>query len=150
MSDTQQRIKKAADDAGTIESGKAWGAEASDTRTMNNTASGQRKQGLIESALKQGAENAITGQDLARILGLGDARTVARFVQSEREAGAIILSSPGTAHPGYFLPSEGEKGRQEIAEFVCSMESRIANISRSAKTAVAALKTVEGQFEIEE
>ena len=148
--DFRQEMQKAAPDAATIESGEGNGCgEATSISKADNITGEAHRQGFIESILLQGAENAISAQDLTKLAGLSDTRYVTKLIQTEREAGAMILSTPNTKCPGYYLPADGEKGRQEIAEYVRSMICRAAKILRSVRAAKAALEIVEGQQRIE-
>ena len=78
-----------------------------------------RKQGLVERNLHKGAENAITGSDLVKIIGCRSTRYLQTMISIERKNGALILSSSN----GYFLPDDGEKGREEIQQFVSKFRS---------------------------
>jgi len=71
----------------------------------------------IFDILPIGEENAIPAKQLAAQLGLSERECRAR-VSKELQEGAFCLSSmhrPG----GYFRPSEGEKGRNELIRFYC-------------------------------
>lgn len=108
-----------------------------------------RQAGIIEKTLLPGAENAIPAPELKKLLGARSTRSIARLVEDERSAGAVILSTPDHRCPGYFLPDAGEKGRRETAEFVRSMVGRATKILRSARPARAALENVEGQRQMD-
>lgn len=102
--------------------------------------------GFIASMLPHGAENAISTPDLVRMAGMRNSRSLQNVIAAERERGALILS---TSKGGYFLPDDGEKGQQEILEFVRTLRSRAINTLRALHTARQALGTVEGQSELE-
>lgn len=80
--------------------------------------------------LSVGEKNAITAQELARLLGW-DAREVTRVIHNERAAGALICSSS----KGYFLPENAH----DIQKFAATMRSRQAQIAKAAAAAEALL-----------
>jgi len=92
--------------------------------------------GAIARILPQGAENAVSTKELVRLTGLRNARTLQIAIASEREHDALILS---TTRGGYFLPDDGEKGQQEIAEFVQTLRARAINTLRALRGAKQAL-----------
>lgn len=90
---------------------------------------------LIEGLLPVGKENAVTTQDLVKLSGCGSARELQQRIAYEREYGAIICSGSGR---GYWRP----KDRQEIQEFVHTMNARALNKIKSyADALVAEYKT---------
>lgn len=93
---------------------------------------------LIEGLLPVGKENAVTTQDLVKLSGCGSARELQQRIAYEREYGAIICSGSGR---GYWRP----KDRQEIQEFVHTMNARALNTLKAVKSAKRALKVPEGQ-----
>ena len=92
----------------------------------------------IMSLLPVGKENAISTAELVQLVGCGSARDLQERIACERNHGAIICSGSGR---GYWRP----KDRQEIQEFVRTMDARALNTLRAAKSARAALKVPEGQ-----
>lgn len=93
---------------------------------------------LIEGLLPVGKENAVTTQELLKITGCGSARELQQHIAYEREHGAIICSGSGR---GYWKP----KNRQEIQQFVKTMNARALNTLKAVKSAKRALKVPEGQ-----
>ena len=93
---------------------------------------------IIDPLLPIGKENAITTQELMRISGCGSSRELRQRIALERERGAIICSGSGR---GYWKP----KNRQEIQEFIKTMDARAWNTLKAAKGAKKALRTPEGQ-----
>ena len=91
---------------------------------------------VVEPFLLHGAENAISTKELQRWTGLG-VRDLRAQVAREREAGALILSR---GEGGYFLPDDGEKGRDELRRFVVLMQSEAINTYRATLTAQEELK----------
>ena len=115
----------------------------------NFTTSVTRKQGLIESLLLQGEENAISSGDLVNLTGVKSTRELQLIISQEREAGALILSTC-RGGGGYFLPSDGEMGKREIAAFVATLRARALNTLRALKTAREALESLEGQVALDD
>ena len=97
---------------------------------------------IIDPLLPIGKENAITTQELMRISGCGSSRELRQRIALERERGAIICSGSGR---GYWKP----KNRQEIQEFIKTMDARAWNTLKAAKGAKKALRTPEGQQSME-
>lgn len=85
---------------------------------------------LIESLLMHGHENAIPAQKLCDIIGISDTRHLRHLVEQERQDGALILSTSGHGG-GYYLPADGEQGREEMQRF-CSL--MLARVSSSVKS----------------
>lgn len=112
------------------------------------TTSVTRKQGL-ESLLLQGEENAISSSDLVSMTGVKSIRELQLIIAQEREAGALILSTC-RGGGGYFLPSDGEVGKREIAAFVATLRARALNTLRALKTAREALESLEGQVTLDD
>ena len=108
-----------------------------------------RKQGLIESLLLQGEENAIASSDLVNLTGVKSVRELQLIIAQEREAGALSLSTC-RGGGGYFLPSDGEVGKREIAAFVATLRARALNTLRALKTAREALESLEGQVALDD
>ena len=92
----------------------------------------------IEGLLPVGRENAVTTEQLVRMTGCGSARELQQRIAYEREHGAIICSGSGR---GYWRP----KDRQELQQFVKTMDNRAFNTLKAAKSAKRALKVPEGQ-----
>lgn len=92
----------------------------------------------IMNLLPVGKENAISTADLVRLTGCKSARELQERIALERNAGAVICSGSGR---GYWRP----KDRQEIQEFVKTMNARALNTLRAAKSAKAVLKVPAGQ-----
>ncbi|HJD45323.1 MAG TPA: hypothetical protein H9909_00635 [Candidatus Mediterraneibacter norfolkensis] len=96
----------------------------------------------IMNLLPVGKENAISTADLVRLMGCKSVRDLQERIAYERNHGAVICSGSGR---GYWKP----KDRQEIQEFVRTMDARALNTLRAAKSARAALKVPDGQQVIE-
>ena len=95
----------------------------------------------IMSLLPVGKENAISTTDLARLTGCISTRELQQRIADERNRGALICSGSGK---GYWRP----KDREEIRQFVRTMNARALNTLKAAKSARAALKAPAGQQDI--
>lgn len=100
----------------------------------------------IFAMLPQGEANAVSSKALAKMVGATSVRELQHRVASEREAGALILS---TCKGGYFRPQAGEAGQAEISRFVATLRSRALNTLRALRTAKAALAQAEGQITLD-
>lgn len=105
----------------------------------------------IFDILPVGEENAISAKALSAKLGLSVRECRAR-ISKELQEGSFCLSS--THRPGgYFRPSPGEKGRQELLRFYRQELlrfyrrelSRSRSSARKLKTVRTALEECEGQ-----
>lgn len=113
----------------------------------HNMTTAKKQGGFIASLLLPGAENAIPTRRLVELAGCISARQLQTMIAEERERGTVILSR---ADGGYYLPSEGEKGRQEMRDFVSTINARAINTLRAAASAKAALAVLDGQQSIGE
>lgn len=75
---------------------------------------------MICDLLRRGEQNAISMEDLSRLLNLSS-RACRKAVEAERLTGKLILSS----ERGYFLPGAGAAGRAEILRFQRRVSARI-------------------------
>ena len=136
--------EKAPTSAATLTEAAETGTACRSVTTSNDKCIGKGAGGQdkIAGLLLAGAENGILLRDLSRIVG-EDPRVIRRRIQSERKAGALILSD---CKHGYFAPSS----EHEIHRFIHSMSMRakeIAEVSRAAENALAAMtgqETLEG------
>ena len=103
----------------------------------------------IFDALPVGAENAITGPELAKRLGLNSTRHLRQAVEKARGEGQLILSS-FEKPSGYFRPRPGEAGRREMEAFYYSQRAHAIAILRRLKATREALGILPGQLEIDE
>lgn len=101
-------------------------------------------QGIVSHYLQKGAENAILAKDLAKMIGISSIRFLQVVISRERQDGILILSSD----KGYFLPDDGEKGREEIKRFVTTYRAMALSTLRILKTANRALRNAEGQYSL--
>lgn len=101
----------------------------------------------IYDIVPQGEENAIPAAEVCRILGVTP-RERRAIAARELNEGLLVLYT--TERPGgYFRPSPGEKGRQEISRFRARELSRLRSIGKKVKVASDALKECEGQTQLD-
>ena len=133
--------KKTASGVAITESGSSKNLTLGESNFTKNQ---MKKQGIVEKHLQKGAENAIQGKDLVKMIGCRSTRQLQTLVSKERQNGALILSSA----EGYFLPSNGKKGREEINHFVATYRSMALNTLKVLKTAKRALSVADNQMGI--
>lgn len=92
-------------------------------------------------ALPEGKENAISSESLTEMMKFRSDRELRMQIAKERNAGAIILS---TTAGGYYRSTD----REEIAEFIRTLEKRAKSTMKVLKSAKRYLKNVEGQMSI--
>ena len=112
----------------------------------NNTTAQGKAQGRIAALLPQGEKNAISTRALMELSGYATARQLQKQIEAERAAGALILS---TTKGGYFCPSAGSAGRNEIRRYEATLRRRAISTFRTLKTARRALAKLDGQLEVE-
>lgn len=103
-------------------------------------------QGPVSKYLRHGEANATSTADLVELVGCATARQLQGLIRLEREAGALILSS---TTGGYYLPSEGPRGRDEIQRYVDTLRARAISTLRTMQPARVALDVLEGQMEVD-
>ena len=134
--------KKAAFSVATTESGSGNEITIDNANYTKKTA---KKQGIVEQFLLKGSENAIPGAELMKLVGCCSIRYLQKMISIERQNGSLILASS----EGYFLPADGEKGREEIQRFYAQFRSMALSTLKILKTARQALAIPEGQMEID-
>ena len=93
-----------------------------------------------------GPENAVTGRQLSRLLGVGG-REVRRRIAQERAAGAVVLTDGAG---GYFKPSDnGQHGRDEVTDWLARITAKGVSTLRAGDSARAWLSVLPGQVRIE-
>ena len=111
------------------------------------TTPSQPAQASVFERLPQGEDNAIKAKDLARQCGFKSARDLQHAIALEREAGALILST--CRHGGgYYRPSDGVAGRQEVAAFMRTLRARAINTLRAIRAGREAMGRLDGQIEL--
>lgn len=108
---------------------------------QNNNSPSEKRRFPIMDILPVGKENAISTTDLVKITGCTSSRDLQERIALERNAGAVICSGAGS---GYWRPGN----RQEIIDFVRTMESRAKNTLAATVSAKQALQLLEGQQEL--
>lgn len=97
----------------------------------------------VRDSLGYGKCNAIPSKVLAERLGFRSVRDLQKAIESERGAGAVILSDPNGA--GYYLSDDP----QELQRFTRTLNARARNTIRAANSAQALLDEVAGQTRID-
>ncbi len=92
--------------------------------------------------LPKGKENAVRSKDLALRLGFRNVRDLQHDIAESRAAGQIICSS---SKGGYYLPET----REELQEFINTMERRAKGIFLSLHSARKAMDELEGQMRLD-
>lgn len=129
--------------------GKRAEAETASIALSEHTiVEGDRQPGYVESFLPAGAENAIPTAQLVKLTGFKTARELQRQIEAERLSGALILSKSRQGG-GYFMPSEGQAGLYEIADYESTLTARAVSIFKTLSAARKALKRIEGQIHID-
>lgn len=101
----------------------------------------------IFDVLPQGEENAIPGAEVERLLGISSRE---RRAEAARELNEGLLVLYSSQHPGgYFRPSDGEKGREEIRRFREREAARARAVNRKVRAVDAVLKQCDGQTQLE-
>ena len=96
----------------------------------------------VYDALQYGRDNAISSKTLAQRLGFRSVRDLQKAVETERAAGAVILSDP--CGGGYYLSDEPE----ELQRFTRTLYARARNTMKAAESAQWALDAATGQTRI--
>ena len=138
---TKKRI--APTGAGTSARAKAETA-AICSRFHFNTEAAQKQ--AIFDLLPVGERNAISTPDLLAATGCGSVRELQSRISEERAIGNLILSRGAG---GYFRPSPGIEGKQEINRYVATLHARAVNTLRTLQTAKAALAVLDGQLDLD-
>ncbi len=113
--------------------------------TQNHIMAGPDTQG-IAGILPHGAENAVSSTEVMHLCGISGIRQLRAAIAEERAAGALILSN---TTGGYYLPAEGNQGREEMQHFVNTVRSKALALLSAAKPVRAALRVMDGQESID-
>lgn len=92
---------------------------------------------MIHEYLAEGADNARTGKELCRALGL-NARDLTAAIERERRAGKPICASTDPKNPGYFLAAN----QQEMQAYCNSLLHRAGEIHATRKACLAMLDSL--------
>ena len=121
-------------------------AAALQISTQKHTTTGPEVQGIAD-ILPHGAEHAVSSAEVMRLCGISSIRQLRAAIAEERAAGALILSN---TTGGYYLPAEGEQGREEMQHFVNTVRSKALALLCAARPARAALRIMAGQESLQE
>lgn len=129
------------------EMGKILKASSDDPQVQYSTPKDETQGKSVCEYLGHGEANAISSEALARIMGCSSVRQLQSIIAAERARGAVILSK---SSGGYYLPADGEDGREEIKQYISTLRSRALNTLLSIKSARETLKTLDGQTQMED
>lgn len=93
---------------------------------------------MIYELLNSGKENAITTEELLKVCKFTHKRDLMFQIAKEREDGALICSTT-SGNGGYYIPNS----KEELKEYVASMDSRAKSIFKVVKSARTVLKKME-------
>ena len=144
-------IEKTAVDVATIGSGEENQMREQAIGLSDNEyiTTSKRKQGRIEALLPRGEANAIEMKTLVHIVGAKSSRDLRLMIERERRDGALILSTV-RGRGGYYLPAEGEAGKEELAAFERTTTARAVSLFSMLRYVRQALKTLDGQQTMED
>lgn len=97
---------------------------------------------FIAKLLPQGEANAITTRELLHRTGYRSARELQKEISEERRQGVPILSKVNDGG-GYYLPSDGAAGIEEIHAFERTIRARAANTFAALRAARETRKEME-------
>ena len=138
------RDEKAARDAANISDGKETVLQDGKTfPALNITIGAGRAQDLIVDYIPLGAENAITGEELARMTGWSY-RAVTDAVRRARLHGAPICSSTGEV-PGYYMTEKPG----EIDAMVRGLDRRTREVMKTRDALAMTRDRLSGQERME-
>lgn len=106
-----------------------------------STAHDTTHSGTIASILCVGKENALTGREIRRVLGLKDGRDVTALVEQERHSGIPICATCNSKRPGYYLPQTPG----ELDTYNRSLRRRIKNVTATLEAMQRAADDWSGQ-----
>ena len=92
--------------------------------------------------LSKGKHNGISAPVLAEMMGLKSTRALRADIARARAEGQLICSS---TKYGYYLPET----REEIKEFIRTMEGHAKGVFKALRSARAALQQMDGQMSLD-
>lgn len=95
----------------------------------------------VTAYLPIGASNAISGKELAAILGYKNLRLLSRQVQRERLVGAPICAAVSGDRRGYYLTDEPA----ELQQYISALDRRLREIRRTRDACEHTLRKMTGQ-----
>lgn len=95
----------------------------------------------VAAYLPVGASNAISGKELAAMLGYKTLRLLSRQIQRERLAGAPICAAVSGDSRGYYLTDEPA----ELHRYIKSLDRRLREVRRTRDACGDTLRRMTGQ-----
>lgn len=93
---------------------------------------------MIHEYLSHGAHNAISAEELGKLIGISDHRKIRSIAERERLAGVVILSDEG----GYYLPNEDkELAVMEVTQWIAARTAAAGSIMKTVEKAREYLKS---------
>ena len=99
----------------------------------------------VAAYLPVGASNAISGKELATVLGYKTLRLLSRQIQRERLAGAPICAAVSGDSRGYYLTDEPA----ELRRYISALDRRLREVRRTRDACGDTLRRMTGQECIE-
>lgn len=99
--------------------------------------------GLISSILSA-TDAHFTAKQLAKTLGVSDARIITKQIERERKSGGAPICASCGDNPGYFMP----QNRKELETYIRSLKRRHKAISQTISGMELALDRLNGQGRI--
>lgn len=90
---------------------------------------------MIYEVLGKGAENAITGKEICKLLDIS-ARDLTAAIEQERREGKPICASTDRKNPGYYLAAT----REEMRRYCKSLFHRAGEIHKTRKACLKAMQ----------
>lgn len=95
----------------------------------------------VAAHLPVGASNAISGKELAAMLGYKSLRLLSRQIQRERLAGAPICAAVSGDSRGYYLASS----QDELSAYLRALDRRLREVRRTRNACGDTLRRMTGQ-----
>lgn len=97
---------------------------------------------MIEKYLQAGELNAITGQELCKIINC-DIRTLTGWIEKDRRAGIPICAKTLGAKPGYFMPEY----KEDIEDYTKSLKNRAIELFKTRQALIRAAEKLPSKLE---
>lgn len=99
---------------------------------------------MVHEILSHGADNAISGKQLASALDL-EHRELTKQIERERQAGEPICAAVSGDDRGYYLAADAG----ELALYLRSLDRRIKSVQKTRRALESTLSTMTGQTELD-
>ena len=109
--------------------------QAAQTSISNHTTVSRKPSSGIAALLGVGRENARTAREIARTMGVSDARVITRMIEAERRGGRAICASCDSESRGYFVA----ESPAELEAYTKSLRRRLRNIRKTSEALERAL-----------